>query len=320
MGVDMRLYIGTLIAVLVFFGLGVLVGIGITREPTAQRLEKQIRNLEERLTKELTRRDGRIRQLETELTFAHQRLKDTEQLLNAALPSLVSNRLIYRNVAIITCALGNDEAVIKRLQGTLQAAGATVPVRINLYPEVLQSADAIVWQQVAEQLKLVASGVNEEAVRKATWQRLAMLLRYGDPQGQWQALAKVGWAKLSGDFQTPVGSVVFIGAFRQGRDEDQVRTIDLPLLRALKSVGIRIVACETTMVTEGSVVPVYQLDDISTVDHLDTPMGLLSVIAVLTEQPDHYGLKPHARRPFPPFNAVPSPPSAKQPQPVQSQR
>lgn len=316
MGIDIRLYIGTLIAVLVFFGLGVLVGIGITREPTAQRLEKQIHRLEERLTKELTRRDDRIRQLEAELTSAHQRLQDTEQLLNDALPSLVSNRLIYRNIAIITCALGSDGGVIKRLQGVLQAAGATVPVQIAFNPDAIQSADENTWRKTAEQLGLVVSGVSEEAVREATWKRIALLLRYGDLQKQWQVLAKVGWAKLSGNFQIPVGSVIFIGAFRQGRDEDQVRTIDLPLLRALKSVGIRIVACETNMVTEASVVPVYQLDGISTVDHLDTPMGLLSVIAALTEQPDHYGFKSHARRPFP---SLPLPSIAKQ-QPVQPQR
>lgn len=299
MGVDIRLYIGTLIAVLVFFGIGILVGIGITHEPASQRIEQQIRRLEERLVKELGRRDERIRRLELELNGTQKRMQHGEQLLQATLPMLVSRQLIYRNISIVVCAADWDGIIVDKLKETLKMAGANVPSVITFQPNVIQSADERVLLKLAQQLSLPPSDADTDLLKETIFKHIALLLRYSDSQGQWQVFTKARWVKISGDFKTPVGSVVFIGAFRKGRDEEQLQGVDIPLLRAIKGVGIRIVTCETTAVRDNPVVPMYQLDGVATVDHLDTPIGLFSVVAALTGQIDRYGFKATAKRPFP---------------------
>jgi hypothetical protein len=308
MGVDWRLYVGTLVAVLIFFGLGVLVGIGLTREPTAQRLEGQIRRLEARLTNELLRRDERIRLLESDLRTMRQRWDEVQEWLAGILPSLTARQLVFRNIALIACAPDPDGALIERVRETLQKAGATVPVIITLSPDTIQAADATTWRQMAQKLGLVIGEATDEAVKEAVWKRLALLVRYGDAAGQLNALTAMGWAKVTGSLSTPVGSAVLLAAFEQPRDGEQVQAVDLPLLRALKNVGVRTVVCETTKVRESSVVAMAQVAGVATVDHADTPMGLLCIIAALTGHTDRYGLKNGARQMLPPVKALTSEP------------
>jgi hypothetical protein len=99
-----------------------------------------------------------------------------------------------------------------------------------------------------------------------------------------------------------------LAAFEQPRDEEQVQAVDLPLLRALKNVGVRTVVCETAKVRESSVVAMAQVAGVATVDHADTPMGLLCIIAALTGHTDRYGLKNGARQMLPPVKALTSEP------------
>ncbi|MFA0761098.1 MAG: hypothetical protein HZLCBSQH_001202 [Candidatus Fervidibacterota bacterium] len=304
MGVDWRLYVATLVAVLIFFGLGILVGIGLTREPTAQRLEGQIRRLEARLSEELRRRDERIRALEGELQATQQRWQDMQEWLTGALPLLTVRRLQFRNIAIIACAPDPDGTLIGRLQEALKGAGANVPFVLTLNPDAIQTADSTAWRRIAQKVGLVADDATEATIKEAVWKRLALLVRYGDPTGQLNALVQMGWAKVAGSPSAPVGSVVLLSAFEQPRDEEQVQTVDLPLLRALKGVDIRTVACETAKVGEHSVVEILQTAGVATVDHADTPMGLLCIIAALTGHTDRYGLKNGARQMLPPVKAL----------------
>lgn len=304
MGVDWRLYVATLVAVLIFFGLGILVGIGLTREPTAKRLEGQIRRLEARLSEELRRKDERLKALEEELKATQQRWQDMQEWLTGALPLLTVRRLQFRNIAIITCAPDPDSALIGRLQEALKGAGANVPFVLTLNPDAIQIADSAAWRGLAQQLDLLPDDATEATIKEAVFKRLALLVRYGDPARALNALVGMGWAKLAGSPSVPVGSVVLLSAFEQPRDEEQVQTVDLPLLRALKGVGILTVACETAKVREHSVVGILQTVGVATVDHADTPMGLLCIIAALTGHPDRYGLKNGAKEMLPPLKAL----------------
>ncbi len=299
--VDVRLYIGTLVAVLIFFGLGVLVGIGITREPAAeqfyQRIEKQLQRYREETARELRERDERLRQLEGELTALRQRVRGSEQFLGGLLPEIVRDQLRFRNIALVSATPDSDGELRGRVQAFLQKAGATVPVRFILQPNNIYQADTATWQKVASGLGLVTLGVDEETVKAGVWKRVALLVRYGDAQNSWRVLAQVGWVHVEGETQTPVGSLLLLTASR-GRPAEQVQAVDLPFLKALQSVGVRVVVATTTSV-DSEELALYQMDGFPTVDHADTPLGLISLVAALMGHPDHYGFGATARRPFP---------------------
>ncbi|MCX7642921.1 MAG: copper transporter [Armatimonadetes bacterium] len=300
--VDIRLYIGTLIAVLVFFGLGILVGIGVTREPRAeqlyQRIERQLRQYREETARELKKRDEQIKQLDSEISLLRSKLKANEQFVEKISPLLVQGKLVFRNIAIALATPDTDGNLALRIQAFLEKAGAKVPLRITLMPETIQKVDALTWRKIAEGMGLIVGNVDDETVKNGVWKRVALLVRYGDPQNYWRTLSKAGWVKINGNTQTPVGSVVLLCAGQNRRDNEQIKMVDLPLLRALKSAGVRVV-----VVTSGSfddeVIAPYQVEELPTVDHVDSPLGLLSLVAALLGHRDYYGFGETARRPFP---------------------
>ncbi len=300
--VDIRLYIGTLVAVLVFFGLGVLVGIGITREPRAeqlyQRIERQLQRYREEVSRELQRRDEQIKQLDAELANLRSVLRANEQFVDKVSSWLVQNQLQFRNIALFLSTPDADGELTMRVQSFLEKAGAKVPLKITLNPEAIFRADTFTWRKVAEGLGLIVSNVDDEGVKSGVWKRIALLVRYGDPQNFWQTLSKADWVKVSGNTQTPMGSAVLIFAQQNQRDAEQIKTVDLSLLQALRSVGVRVVVVAPTH-SKSEEMALYQTDELPTVDNIDTPLGLLSLVAALLGHYDHYGFGETARRPFP---------------------
>ncbi|MEZ8218643.1 Copper transport outer membrane protein, MctB [Candidatus Fervidibacteria bacterium JGI MDM2 SSWTFF-3-K9] len=299
--VDIRLYIGTLIAVLVFFGLGVLVGIGITREPRAeqlyQRIERQLQRYREETARELKKRDEQIRQLDSELAALKLKLRANEQFVEKLAPSLVRNSLIFRNIALVLTTPDTDGELVARVQAFLEKAGAKVPLSLTLVPEAIQSADAMSWRKVAQSLGIVVGDADDEAVKSGVWKRVALLIRYGDLQNNWQALSKAGWVRINGNTQTPIGSVVLICPGQNQQDIVQGKSVILPFVRALDNVGVRVVV--TSSMASAEVLALFQTDELPTVDHVDSPLGLLSLVAALIGHQDHYGFGETARRPFP---------------------
>lgn len=300
--VDIRLYIGTLIAVLVFFGLGVLVGIGITREPRAeqlyQRIERQLRQYREETARELKKRDEQIKQLDGEISWLRLKLRANEQFVEKMAIPLIQGKLMFRNIAIVLATPDADGELVLRVQSFLEKAGAKVPLRITLVPEAIQKVDAPTWRETAEKLGLIVGDVDDETVKSGVWKRVALLIRYGDPQNYWQVLSRAGWVKINGDTQTAVGSVVLLCFGQNQRDTKQGEVVDLFLLKALKSVGVRTVVATSSSVGDEAIAP-YLSEDLTTVDHVDTPLGMLSLVAALLGHHDHYGFGESARRPFP---------------------
>ncbi|HID08362.1 MAG TPA: hypothetical protein EYP10_14580, partial [Armatimonadetes bacterium] len=108
MGIDVRFYYASLIAVFIFFLIGLLIGIGLTRQPAVENLaahiEEQLRRYRDEVNRELARRDEQIRTLRAELKNLEKQLGQQEQFVRNAAPILVHQQLSYRNVAIIITA------------------------------------------------------------------------------------------------------------------------------------------------------------------------------------------------------------------------
>ncbi|MCS7192277.1 MAG: copper transporter [Armatimonadetes bacterium] len=300
--IDIKIYISTLIAVLVFFGLGVLVGIGITHEPRAEkfylRIEKQLKRYREETAKELQKRDEKIRQLEREILSMQLRLKSSEQFVEKIAPILVRDSLKFRNIALVSTTPELDSALVEKIRSLLKKAGANVPLLASLNPDSISKAEQNVWQEVAKEIGLMLQGVNHETIRSAVWKRIAVAIRSGNSQDCWKVLAKVGWASVSGEVQTPIGSVILLCANQSLRDSQQIKTVDISFLQALRSVGVKVIVASKTEIGS-EVLSTYQTNDLPTIDHVDTPLGFLSLVAVLLGHYDHYGFSDRAHRPFP---------------------
>jgi hypothetical protein len=74
--------------------------------------------------------------------------------------------------------------------------------------------------------------------------------------------------------------------------------LDTPLIESLKTQNIMIAGAETSDV-KTSYIQKYKNLGLNTVDNLDMPAGLVSVVYVLNGQTGNYGTKPTADRLMP---------------------
>ncbi|MCS7253001.1 MAG: copper transporter [Armatimonadota bacterium] len=304
MGIDVRFYYASLVAVLIFFLMGLLIGIGLSRQPAVEKLaahiEKQLRQYREEVNKQLRAREQLIRSLQSELANMSQRMTWHEQFLRAAAPMLLSGVLQHRNIAVVVTAPESDIAFLNDLKLMLSAADGTVRSVTRIHRVAFtMSEDAIA--RLASKLSVQpAAGVHDlrSAYRKALIAKLAQLIRFGDQNDQLRKYVHGGWTTISGDYSHPVGAVIFISAVKALRDQSEFEAIDIELVRALKVLGAKVVVCETSGV-EKSIVPVCRHVGVPTVDNAESAIGQICIVYALAGQEGNYGWKETARTRFP---------------------
>ncbi len=305
MGMDVRFYYASLVAVLVFFLIGLLVGIGLSRQPAVEKLaahiEKQLRQYREEVNKQLREKEQAMRSLQSKLAEVKQRVAWHEQFLHSAAPLLLRNVLQYRNIAIIVTAPEGYAAFLKDLELVLRAAGGVVRSVTKVHRTVFtMPEDAIVRLAGNLSVQPVAKDAHDlrSAYRRALIAKLAWLIKFGDQDDQLKKFAHGGWVTLSGDYSHPVGAVILISGIKAARDEDEFEAVDLELIKALKPFGAKIVICETSEV-ERSIVPACRYIGVPTVDNAESAIGQICIAYALAGHEGNYGWKETARERFP---------------------
>lgn len=310
MGVDVRFYYASLVAVMIFFLIGLLIGIGLSRQPAVEKLaahiERQLRQYREEVNKQLNERDRLIHSLQSKLAEVNQRITWQEQFLRAAAPLLLRGLLRYRNIAIIVTAPEGDAEFLKDIRSMLNAADGVVRSVTRVHRTIFaMSEDALMRLANNLSVQLVEKGTHNlpSSYRKALIAKLAWLIRFGDRDNQLRKYVHAGWVTLSGDYSHPVGAVILVSGIKAARNEDEFEAVDLELAKALKATGARIVVCETSE-AEKSVVPICHYATMPTVDNAESAIGQICIVYALAGQEGNYGWKETARERFP--NLLPS--------------
>lgn len=304
MGIDVRFYYASLVAILLFFIIGLLVGIGVSRQPAVEKLaaniERQLKQYREEVNKQLRLRDERIRSLQAELAGVRQKMTWQEQFLRNVAPRLLRGLLQYRNIAIIVTAPDEEAALINDIKPILKAADGTVRsvtrIRRTAFTMPEESLLRLAKElpiQPAKDAHDIGSGY-----RKALIRMLARLIESGDQNQQLKKFVRSGWVALSGDYLHPIGAAVLISSIRTARSEDEFKAVDLELARFLKGVGKRVVICETSY-AESSFVPACHHAGFSTVDNIETTIGQMCLVYAIAGWEGNYGWKETASERFP---------------------
>jgi hypothetical protein len=304
MGIDVRFYYASLVAIFLFFLLGLLIGVGLSRQPAVERLaahiEKQLRQYREEVNKQLQARDKLIRSLQDEIVSAQQKIKWQEQFLHTISPLFLKGLLRYRNVAIFVTAPENDEALLSELKRTLSSADADVR-SVTRFRMTAWTSSSDTLSKLAEAFSIKPqadpNGL-QTAYQKALLKKLASLVRFGDIDNQLKRFVHAGLVKLSGDYSHPIGGAVIISAIKGKRLKDEFEAIDLELANSLKMLGAKVVVCETSNAEE-SVVPMCQHIGVTTVDNAESAIGQICIAYALAGYQGNYGWKESARIRFP---------------------
>ncbi len=279
MPIDYRYHIGSLVAVFLALLLGILIGIGLVGNP--QELDKMVSDLKEDYLQVSETKDARI----AELSAA---ANESAMLARETVAAIIAGRLQGKGIAIVVDhEFGNDRTP-DNLRGTLTAAGARV-ISLTTFTRSFVALPLKTKEKVEEQTDLV--------VPQGTYVRTAIAEAIGRDLARGRTdfiaeLQSIGLVKTAADsdYSSRPDAVLVIGGAGDPQDIAPER-IDLPLVRKLTELGVRVVGVEAKDAAV-SVVALYKAAGVATVDNADTAAGRLSTVLLLANREDgHYGVK-----------------------------
>lgn len=290
--IDLRYHIYSLAAVFLALAVGVVIGTSFTStSPVEQqsgkltRMERMVRRLENDFAlvrAEITQKQNQINELQKVV-------ERNETFSRTVLPSVLKNRLAWRNVAIIQTG---DYDVTGQVKTALEQAGARVTSVTKIAKPSLFDNPDLLAATIAK-IEFSPADKGEHASTPIVRAIAFSLISARNTE----ALAAMEQAKLitrSGDYSRWNKMVVLIG----GGSRESVNfseQVDSPLIEELRKMGATVVGCEPSDAVE-SYVKTYRKTGISTVDNADKSSGQVALVCALAGENGHFGTKPTAEK------------------------
>jgi hypothetical protein len=290
--IDYRYHIGSLVAIFLALLLGILIGIGLVGNP--QELDRVVSELKEDYRRISETKDARIAELS-------EGEREAAMLARETVAAVIAGRLDGTRIAIVVDHDFGDDPTPDVLRGTLKAAGADV-VSTMVVTRNFVTLPPKVKQRVQQRLNLyLPPGVYVRTViAEAVAQDLARGRGTLIPELQSIGLLR---SAADSDYSSRPDVVLVVGGADHPEDIAPER-IDLPLIRKLVELGVRVVGVEAKGAAV-SVIPLYKAAGIPTVDNADTQAGRLSTVVLLSGEDGHYGVKDTADSFIPPISQAP---------------
>ncbi|HAH86521.1 MAG TPA: hypothetical protein DCL60_04020 [Armatimonadetes bacterium] len=282
--IDLRLHLITLVAVFLALAVGIAVGSTFL---AGSSVERQVARGLEREFGKLRKENETQKAAISEIT---ERLKQTSEFGDIAVPVIVQGRLSHRRMAIIQT--GDYPEAVQNAVSALEYAGAQV-VSITTISNI-ESADFN--DRVLQAAKNISGGKAKDpqsVILKAVAESIAL----SPDEGYMGMLEQKGIISRSGFYLRRAGSIVLVGGSKEGGS----RRTNLLLVEKLKAAGAtNIVGVEQCDAAVSYIVD-YQREGISTVDHIDLPMGQVSLVFAMSGEAGNYGVRRSADRLLPAY-------------------
>lgn len=280
---DFRYHIVSLVAVFLALGIGVVLG-----SMSAERgvVTEQERALIATMEKDFDNLRAENKQLNTIISA-------DEAFRAGVVPLVVDGQLAGKNVAVMVTGAVNS-TTLKTLKTVIEQAGG-VETSVTTFGGDLGLGEKAVKEKVASIVG--ASAGNTATLRGKALDASAGWIASGLNAKNIIELDNAGFLKSEGVYDVPVQAVLIIGGKVNGKDLN-AENLDTPLIESLKTQNIVIAGAEGSDV-KTSYIKTYKNLGLNTVDNLDMPAGLVSVVYVLNGQTGNYGTKSTADRLMP---------------------
>lgn len=287
--IDMRYHIVSLVSVFLALALGILIGNALGDRV----LVKQQTLLIERLEADVNRLTGERRDLQREVATERDAHASADRFGRAVLPVLVADRLYGKQVVLVRLNPGAEVRPLEELQSVLRKAGAEVAMSLTF----LQDPAAMAPEKRAGAATILgvtdpaAAGLPVEVLRG-----VARELARGTPTLLTSYLVDAQVISSQGGTKRPAQMAIVVGGATDEARAGAARSLDLPLIDALRAVGLTVAAVETSDL-KVSLIKQYRSKGVLTVDDVDTPAGQLALVwGLATGKTDNYGVKETARQ------------------------
>jgi hypothetical protein len=291
--IDLRYHVVSIVAVFLALGLGIIIGANLGKTVNLE-YEKQIDRLE--LTYQKIREDQKL--LQTSLQAKDNEIEISNQFQKAIVPNLITNRLLGKRIAIIRTNETVNFKYPKQLVSLLRQAGAEV-TSITTFTKTLNLNDPQFKTELVDAFDLPMA--DESNLLGSVFLKTAQIIIRGQGSSQLAFLQNKELIQLWGEYNRGyIDTVIFWGGGTTPESNHQ-NDIDLPLLDAMRKIGVTIIGVEPSFVPD-SYMRLYQAKCQGTVDNIDTPPGEVTLVYLLASgKKGYYGVKDTARGLIPAF-------------------
>jgi|GEM_PF-1721596 len=263
MPLDFRYHIISITSVFMALILGIVIGIAMK---PGEIVSKEIENLQ-----------SEFKILNSDLERSKNLNKKNDELMTALNNNLMKNTLVNRNVIVIYGTGVADNNTIKNLENSLYNAGANLTAELFLQPRITELDNSV--------LKTLSPSTENNTLEDVI-KNLGSVI--GTPLAQYivDELKKQKALIYNGDVTVRAGTVIYFGTIT--RDVNHINNITIPLLSSLNNRDLVLAAVSPTT-TLIDPTRTYRRYAKITIDNIDTPAGMLALLAALQHREKAYG-------------------------------
>jgi len=276
-----RYHLLSLVAVFLALGLGVLVGISLSSNGTIQSGQSVLVNDIQHDIEDLRAENNDL---------SHDRATNL-RYQDDSFPFIVGGRLQGKRIAVVASASAGDE-IQRKLTSAIHAGGGQVVSSTVLNPRFDQAAMIAKIRTDMKSDPLFAT-VDDPSLPAVVAREFAREIGRGGGGGKLiAAMQGILVDSQNGSYDLPVDAVVVIDR-ADGNQAAAYADLEKNFLLDLKDLGTLTVGTETTDAPQ-SEIPLFQSVDISSVDNLDSRIGQVSLVYILSGEKGAFGIKPTA--------------------------
>lgn len=275
MGPGFRYHVATLVAVFMALGVGMVIGSSHLQEALVERLQVQLRNLNERFASEIQP----LRKENEEKTKA----------ISALITRVTYKALDGKTVALVVTGDYGDAA--QQAADALKKAGATLESITTIPPSFAMRLE-VGLPAIIPVLKKQPADAEIDG-RTLVFRNLAMLIARGNMPQILERLTEANLIEATGEYRRKVDAVILVGGARD-LTERRWQSLDYPLIDQLKELGTTVIGAEPSDAVQ-TYMRAYQAKGISTVDNVDTEIGRACLVLLVQGDKGSYGTKGTAR-------------------------
>jgi hypothetical protein len=284
---DLRYHVASLAAVFFALVIGILVGVALASHGLGN-TERS------RLEEDLRRAESQSEDLNNKVDALTKRGRAEHAFVEATYKSVMANRLKGKKIALLF--VGSAESHVRSLVAhALSDAGAPgQPLRIRALSVPIDAAK--LEQQLAKRPAL--AGYADADQLKNLGQALGQEFVVGTETPLWTALQNLIVEETFGPSKRPVDGVVIVRTVEP--QNDPTASFLRGLYAGLADAGVPAIGVERTS-DDASVIGVFKQAGLSTVDDIDTPVGRVALVTLLSDPllRGSYGTKESAQLPLP---------------------
>lgn len=284
---NLKYHIVSLVAVFCALGIGIFVGSNLVGDDIFADQQKQ---LVTRLEEEFNLLREQNRDTESQLAVFKDTTDDYRLFCEQISPLIISDKLAQQSVAVIQM---NTSVPTEKVVKTLEDSGAEIAYSVSFD-----------WKIQPDWNLFKLPDDKKSASKKENYKRLAeqisTYLRSGTDTPELKALRESGFLSVSGTPGNAVHGVVIL----EGSNEDNTELLtnfNTPVVDSFVKGGVKVVVGESQGMLF-STLEAYKLRPVTTIDNIDSSIGLTSMVFSLTGKEGHYGTGHTADRLIPEIN------------------